>query len=325
VTANEFGNGTMRGFSGPGETTAKSLSDLAATGANLVRVFLSFKQSGNSYAIDTTSLAVLQTVLTAGAQYGFRVAIVVGTPDNSYFNNPALQTSMEANWRQIANMFQGNPTVAGYDLVNEPISPSGEAAWTSLASRLIADIRSIDPNHVIIFEPSPGGLPSAFAGLQPLPFANIVYSTHMYLPYQFTHQGIMSNVPMTYPAVQTAIGPVNRSTVSATLQPLRDFAATNQLPVYVGEFSAVRWAPSDSSNTYISDVVSLFETENWSWTYHAWRNYPGWDAELPESYFYALQMVNAMPVTFAPGWQQQRNGAEDTISVLRGYFKRNAP
>jgi aryl-phospho-beta-D-glucosidase BglC (GH1 family) len=326
ATSSSFATKTLRGFSAPGDTSTQSMSDLAATGANLVRVFLSLDQSGSSYAIDAASLSELNAVIAAGAQQGFKVVICFGPPDNSYFTSSALQASIDTNWQIIAKMYHGNLTVAGYDLINEPISPSpgGVAAWTTLASQWITDIRTIDPEHVIIFEPTPGGIPEAFTGLKPLPFSNIVYSTHMYEPYQFSSQGLMFTTFMSYPTTSSSIGTVDKATVSSILQPIRDFVTAYNLPVYVGEFSAVRWAPDDSSNTYVSDLISLFEAEGYSWTYHCWRGYQGWDAELPESWFYTFPFADAKPQSFGTTWPPPRTSDTDTMNVLRGYFQLNS-
>jgi hypothetical protein len=326
ATSASFAARTLRGFSAPGDTSAKSMSDVAATGANLMRVFLNLEQSGDSYTIDATSLAELAAVIAAGGQEGFKVVICFFPPDNSYFTNAALQDSIDANWQIIAGLYHGNPAVAGYDLINEPVSPSpgGAAAWTALASQWITDIRSIDPDHVIIFEPSPGGIPEAFNGLEPLPFANIVYSAHMYEPYEFTHQGLLFTTAMSYPTASSSIGAVDKATVSSALQPIRDFVTAYSLPVYVGEFSAVRWAPGDSSNAYVSDLISLLEAEGYSWTYNSWRNYQGWDAELPESWFYGMAFVDAKPQGIAAVWPPPRTSDTDTMTVLKGYFQLNA-
>jgi hypothetical protein len=51
------------------------------------------------------------------------------------------------------------------------------------------------------------------------------------------------------------------------------------MPIYIGEFSAIRWAPDDSAYRYLKDVIELFEENNWSWAYHAFREWDGWSVE----------------------------------------------
>ena len=51
------------------------------------------------------------------------------------------------------------------------------------------------------------------------------------------------------------------------------------VPFYVGEFSVIAWAPVDSAVRYLRDVTGIFNRHGWSWTYHAFREYPGWSLE----------------------------------------------
>ncbi len=47
--------------------------------------------------------------------------------------------------------------------------------------------------------------------------------------------------------------------------------------IYVGEFSAIAWAPG--ADAYLRDCISLFEEYGWDWTYHAFREWAGWSVE----------------------------------------------
>ncbi len=46
--------------------------------------------------------------------------------------------------------------------------------------------------------------------------------------------------------------------------------------MFVGEFSAIRIAPTGSAVRYLEDVTSLFEEFGFDWTYHAYREWQGW-------------------------------------------------
>ena len=65
----------------------------------------------------------------------------------------------------------------------------------------------------------------------------------------------------------------------AVLAPVTAFQARYHVPIYVGEFSVVRWAPPGSGARWLQDVVDLFEARHWSWTYHAFREWHGWSLE----------------------------------------------
>lgn len=301
---------------------------MAATSANVVRVFvnLQINSTSNAYSMD---LSQVDAAVSAGLQDGFKVVIVFNPytwqSEPEFWANPALQASLLANWITAAKQYAGNPTVAGYDLLNEPTAPNGESQWLVLADQLIAGIRAVDPAHAIIFEPSPAGGPDAFVGLTPLSAENIVYSVHFYNPLAFTEQGLQTTVPLSYPSTAgSPLGVVNKTTLSNSLTPVRQFMATYGVPIYVGEFSAVRWAPGTSAYNWVSDAISLFEAAGWSWNYHEWRGYAGWDAEIPESFFAQFTMTNAMPQGFNnQNTVAARTDTTDTMTLLKEKFQLN--
>jgi hypothetical protein len=49
--------------------------------------------------------------------------------------------------------------------------------------------------------------------------------------------------------------------------------------IYLGEFSAIRWAPGDSAHQYLRDCIDIFEEYGWDWAYHAFREWDGWSVE----------------------------------------------
>jgi hypothetical protein len=49
--------------------------------------------------------------------------------------------------------------------------------------------------------------------------------------------------------------------------------------IYIGEFSAIRWAPEGSAARYLSDLIEIFEAHGWDWSYHAFREWSGWTVE----------------------------------------------
>jgi hypothetical protein len=100
----------------------------------------------------------------------------------------------------------------------------------------------------------------------------------MYEPHQFTHQGVQGRPePVAYPGM---IGgrEWNRAEVERTLSPVVEFQKRYHVPIFIGEFSAPRWR-GDDANRYLRDVIEVCESHGWSWAYHAWREWEGWDAE----------------------------------------------
>ena len=83
------------------------------------------------------------------------------------------------------------------------------------------------------------------------------------------------------------------------MKPAIDFQKKTGCQLYVGEFSVIRWAPGGSGVNYLKDVLSLFETNRWSWTYHAFREWPGWSLEHegPKSETKGAASYNGTPRT----------------------------
>jgi hypothetical protein len=115
---------------------------------------------------------------------------------------------------------------------------------------------------------------------------------------------------MTYPGAGW-----DKTRLSRALDDARRFAARQQVPLFVGEFSCVRWAPAGSCPRYIADSLSLFEVERWGWTYHCWRCFHGWDAEVPESAD-RIQTTGLLP--------QHRTAESPTLLLLKQAMARQA-
>jgi hypothetical protein len=77
--------------------------------------------------------------------------------------------------------------------------------------------------------------------------------------------------------------------------------------IYVGEFSAIRWAPGDSARQWLRDVIEQMEEYRWDWSYHAFREWEGWSVE------------------HGPDRKDTRPAAEPTprMKLLLDHFSRN--
>ena len=87
-------------------------------------------------------------------------------------------------WREIATRFKGNPAVAMYDLLNEPMCevPGGEFDRRKnnsfIYNRLYDTVRAVDGEHIITMECiwSALAMPNAFL----MGWKNVVYQVHLY-------------------------------------------------------------------------------------------------------------------------------------------------
>ena len=180
--------------------TTSDLDKIAATGMNFIRVpigwntFLNVDGTWKSnpwtkidWVINEASargmyvLIDLHTVPGGGCPWGSCGRI--GPNPNGFWGNAAYQDWTEDIWQAIATRYNGNPGVAGYDLINEPLIDYGEdaddvAQKSDYYDRLYDAVRAIDPNHTIFL--------GAFFGLNSIAspstygWTNVVYEYHPY-------------------------------------------------------------------------------------------------------------------------------------------------
>jgi endoglucanase len=109
--------------------------------------------------------------------------------------------------------------------------------------------------------------------------SRVIYSFHMYRPHSFTHEGVYEDKrSIEYPGrIDGEFWDKER--LREEMLPAIEFQKAFNVQIYVGEFSAIRWAPGDSAYNYLRDVIELFEQYGWDWSYHAFRKWDGWSVE----------------------------------------------
>jgi sugar phosphate isomerase/epimerase len=324
-----FQDGSLRGFAlsalrGDGSEpdsepyTDADFRDLAATGANVVRVPIHLRRCDGctAWTSPEPDIRYVERVLDQGARLGFRVVVVLQPEPwghrSDYWaggDSALLKADMVQQWGRIAQRLRSHAALQAYDLVNEPVVQGPPALWQDLATRLARAVRQHDPDTPVMVEPSPWGLPGGMAKLQPLDLPGVVYSFHLYNPHAFTHQGLPG-----YAEAQPYPGHGwDRQRLAQAMDEARRFAARHQAPIFIGEFSCVRWAPAGSCPRYLADAVSLFRAERWGWAYHCWRCYTGWDAELRPDLPQGLQRDQAAG---------ERRADSPALQVLKAAMKR---
>jgi len=349
LTANHFGSGHLRGFclgsNGYNQSDAdggnvKSMADMVATGANIARCFIQIvRVSGDTYQFKSGELTKLDTTVARGKRLGFYVVPVLfhdPSLNTDYWGNAARKLSIVNLWKTIATKYKGNSVIGAYDLINEPRQNFNYAEVIRFESQMIDAIRTIDASHVVMVECVANDM---FAMMLPLNYSNIVYSPHGYSTLLITHQGVAgepeANVRNKYPTLTNTSNlsaTWNKTQLSAQHEDVRIMTHRFHVPIFIGEFSCINWAPKNDAGEWTStrwcdDNISLLEAENWSWVYHAWRgDYPGWEAEIPSSYYTQFSFVNAMPqgLPSYSGWIANRSSSAPTTTMLKKWFALNA-
>ena len=127
-------------------------------------------------------------------------------------------------WRQIATRYKGLPRAVVYEVLNEPTDKLTAEIWNPILARVVAAIRAIDPDRLLIVEGAHWASAKDLRDTLQVPEGdpNIIASFHMYAPMYFTHQGF----PWMEPRYQTRgvifPGPPSR--------PIEPVAAADQDP-----------------------------------------------------------------------------------------------
>ncbi|OAV45792.1 hypothetical protein A3850_004570 [Lewinella sp. 4G2] len=153
----------------------------------------------------------------------------------SLWESEANKDKTVALWRRLAERYADEPTVAGYDLINEInyILP-GNVAIRELYGRITDTIRAVDTRHIIFIEGN--GFANDFTGLTPPWDDNMVYSPHKY--WNFNDQG--------------------------SVQWMFDLGATYNVPIYLGE-------TGENSNVWFHDAAKLLEDNNIGFAWWPWK------------------------------------------------------
>ena len=180
-------------------------------------------------------------------------------------------------WESLATHYKDNPTVVGYDLLNEPFGagayPFADAngLWT-LYNRLYQAIRAIDPQHLIVMESIPSELdwntlpPPANYNWQ-----NVQYEFHYY-GFRFDAAGNIIGT-LSFPEHQQYL--IDGNDPNCATDPNKfcgkvQFSKQQNynVPVLIGEFNGF-------SEKDIWDLhLNTYKNKNWSWMMWSYKVNP---------------------------------------------------
>ena len=218
-------------------------------------------------------------------------------------------------WTDIIKRYGTHPKLLAYDILNEPHGEN-ENKWflSKCAPTVIESIRKLDKKTFIMIPAVNWDLPRDFRDMVSFDGERIVYTVHCYDPQAYTHQGLYGyEKNISYPGESHWFhGPASqywdKDAIRDTLKYVRDFQIRNNVNIYVGEFSAIRWAPGAAQ--YIEDSISLFEEYGWGWAFHSWAEFHGWSPTMPSD------------ETYDKSWGYG-NAKTDRLEVLLKYFSKN--
>ena len=150
----------------------------------------------------------------------------------SLWDDTAKQTRTVELWKTIAERYKNEPTVAGYDLLNEPRwnFSNGNKPLHDLYVRITDAIRSVDTTHILFIEGNQYA--TDFSGLTPPWDKKMSYSFHKYW---------------------------NSNTLSS-IQGYLNLRSTYNVPLWLGE-------SGENSNTWYTECITLMKQYGISWSW----------------------------------------------------------
>jgi endoglucanase len=238
----------------------------------------------------------------------------------AFWNNKANLDEIVDVTHQLATHFhERGSELAAYDVLSEPVEVINGKAHTpaelgTLQERILHEVRVNDPQRWVVLAPGPWGGPDGYVNYNPPSGSRIIWGFHMYVPHEFTHQGIKSfKLGYEYPG-RIHLKWWDKSQLRITLQPVLKFQDSHPGPVWVGEFSAVRWAKGGEQ--YIKDLASIFDENGWGWSYFSGTGWHGWNPDYD----------NLFSTDAPEDWPRHRVGfSSDRWKTLRLIFHKSLP
>ena len=180
---------------------------------------------------------ILDMHAAPGGQTGDNIDDSWGYP--FLFDRPESQNLAMKIWRKLAARYAKDPTVIGYDLLNEPIahyfeSDHLEPKLEPLYRKMVAAIREVDPNHIVFLGGARWDTNFKVFGA---PFdKRVAYTFHKYWM------------------------DVNQSAI----QEYVDFSNKHNVPVWMGE-------SGENTDAWIASFKTLLESNNIGWCFWPYK------------------------------------------------------
>ena len=288
--------------------TRKDIDFIAKQGFNTIRIPFHYKffEPGNEegfalvdrvvgWAREDGLYVILDMHCAPGGQTGANIDDSWGYP--WLYEDEVSQQHAADIWKRIAEHYRNNATVLGYDLLNEPIphypqlqkyNPKLEPVY----KKLVAAVRSVDKNHVVIL----GGAQwdSNFSVFGPPFDKNMMYTFHKYW----------------MPPVQDAV------------KPYVEFRDKYNVPIWMGE-------SGENTDDWIDKFRKVLDDDEISWTFWPYKKMQAtsspvtfappvhWDAIIAYSARHAGMGDTEKSIAVRPSLEDSRAAFQDLLVKIR--------
>ena len=161
-------------------------------------------------------------------------------------------------WKALASYFAGDPHIAAYDLLNEPMSVENAQQYAGVHDAIYRAIREVDPDHVVMIEDGYRA-PSVLVSPKEMGWTNAMFSIHLYV-----------DPPKTPGAYAKSLDEALRLAES-----YYEYSARYDVPLLLGEFNPetnAAWGPAA-----MDEALAVLNRRGVHWTVWTWK-YAGSDS-----------------------------------------------
>ena len=171
-----------------GHINDRHFSFLASIGVDVVRIpmqFGYFVENTSTYKFQQAFFDRLDETIDLAEKYGMHIIV-----DNHiwawYDKQPDPEAALKAVWLQVAEHCKNRSTKVVYELFNEPDGSYWHEHWHDVQGRLLEAVRTVDTKHTVIVTPTNY---KTISDMPEYSDRNIIYTSHFYEPFVFSHQG----------------------------------------------------------------------------------------------------------------------------------------
>lgn len=204
-----------------------------------------------------------------------------------------LQNRFVALWEELERRYSGENLVA-FELLNEVRNVDADK-WNALCARTLAAIRRLNRDRLVIVGGTDWNSAHVLYKMKTYDDPNVIYTFHMYEPFEFTHQrGVLQaptlyyNRALSYPCADVERYRDYHRLVFKNDNTYKDFDVVDieylrkamagakrfrdENPdkiLWLGEFGTIRHADLESRENYMRDVISI--CREWGIPYCVWN------------------------------------------------------
>ncbi|MDR2974013.1 MAG: glycoside hydrolase family 5 protein [Propionibacteriaceae bacterium] len=311
---------------------------IASLGCNSVRLPFNYRRLEDDrapFVIKPEGLAALDRAVEICKRAGLHVILDLhaapGCQNQSWHSdNPThwdafwdhvhFQDRVVHLWRVLADRYQDEPAVAGYNLLNEPADRTG-ARLSPFYDRLSAAVRQIDPRHVLFLD---GNTYSTDFSMFDRPIDNAVYTAHDY-----ARPGMLPR--SAYPG-ETEGKYFDRDKLEQVFLERTQFQRRTGTPIWVGEFGPQYTGdPARDAERVqmLRDQLDIYAAAGASWSLWTYKDVglQGIRVVPPES-SYLRQIAGVLVAKARLGtdqWGGDDSGVRCLIDPIMEVFAREFP